>query len=92
MRRYHVVSCDEGGGVDVRLGTDGSASNNSLDLRAEAKAASLVQRHDHWDARILGPEQTWDLATKGSQDWVTWDLSDIRMRHLAGTGGGCYPI
>ena len=57
-------------GVDIRLGTDGSASNNSLDLRAEAKAASLVQRHDHWDARILGPEETWDLATKGSQDWV----------------------
>ena len=43
-------------GVDVRLGTDGSASNNSLDLRAEAKAASLVQRHDHWDARILDPQ------------------------------------
>ena len=67
-------------GVDVRLGTDGSASNNSLDLRAEAKAASLVQRHDHWDARILDPEETWSLATKGSEDWVTWDLSDIRMR------------
>ena len=73
-------------GVDVRLGTDGSASNNSLDLRAEAKAASLVQRHDHWDARILGPEQTWDLATKGSQDWVTWDLSDIRMRPFGRDG------
>jgi 5-methylthioadenosine/S-adenosylhomocysteine deaminase len=67
-------------GVDIRLGTDGSASNNSLDLRAEAKAASLVQRHDHWDARILDPEETWSLATKGSEDWVTWDLSDIRMR------------
>ena len=67
-------------GVDVRLGTDGAASNNSLDMRAEAKAASLVQRHDHWDARILGPEETWSLATKGSKDWVTWDLSDIRMR------------
>ena len=67
-------------GVDVRLGTDGSASNNSLDLRAEAKAASLVQRHDHWDARILDPQETWSLATKGSEDWVTWDLSDIRMR------------
>ena len=67
-------------GVDVRLGTDGSASNNSLDLRAEAKAASLVQRHDHWDARILDPEETWSLATKGSEDWVTWGLSDIRMR------------
>ena len=73
-------------GVDVRLGTDGSASNNSLDLRAEAKAASLVQRHDHWDARILGPEETWGLATKGSQDWVTWDLSDIRMRPFGRDG------
>jgi len=67
-------------GVDVRLGTDGAASNNSLDMRAEAKAASLVQRHDHWDARILGPEETWSLATRESEDWVTWDLSDIRMR------------
>ena len=73
-------------GVDVRLGTDGSASNNSLDLRAEAKAASLVQRHDHWDARILDPQETWSLATKGSEDWVTWDLSDIRMRPW-GRGG-----
>ncbi len=73
-------------GVDVRLGTDGAASNNSLDMRAEAKAASLVQRHDHWDARILGPEETWSLATRGSEDWVTWDLSDIRMRPW-GRGG-----
>ena len=67
-------------GVDVRIGTDGAASNNSLDMRSEAKAASLVQRHDHWDARILGPEEVWKLATKGSRDWVTWDLDDIRMR------------
>ena len=67
-------------GVDVRLGTDGAASNNSLDMRAEAKAASLVQKHDHWDAKILDPEETWLLATNGSKDWITWDLNDIRMR------------
>ena len=66
--------------VDVRLGTDGSASNNSLDMRAEAKTASLVQKHDHWNARVLVPEETWQLATKDSVDWVTWDLNDIRMR------------
>ena len=78
-------------GVDVRLGTDGAASNNSLDMRAEAKAASLVQRHDHWDARILGPEDTWSLATKGSEDWVTWDLSDIRMRPWGRNGRRLLP-
>ena len=73
-------------GADVRLGTDGAASNNSLDLRREAKSASMIQRHDHWDATILDPKETWMLATKGSKDWVSWDLSDIRMRPIGKDG------
>jgi len=77
--------------VDVRLGTDGSASNNSLDMRAEAKAASLVQKHDHWNARVLGPEETWQLATKGSNDWITWDLNDIRMSPIGKDGRRLLP-
>lgn len=81
----------EDAGVDVRLGTDGSASNNSLDMRAEAKAASMVQKHDHWNARVLGPEATWQLATKGSRDWVTWDLDDIRMAPIGRDGRRLLP-
>ena len=77
--------------VDVRLGTDGSASNNSLDMRAEAKAASLVQKHDHWNARVLGPEETWQLATKDSKDWVTWGLNDIRMSPIGKDGRRLLP-
>ena len=66
--------------VSVFLGTDGAASNNSLDMRSEAKTASLIQKHDHWDASILNPEETWKLATNKSKDWITWDLEDIRLR------------
>ena len=73
-------------GVDVRLGTDGSASNNSLDMRSEAKAASLVQKHDHWNARVLDPSATWKLATRGSKDWITWNLDDIRMSPVGRDG------
>ncbi len=74
-------------GVDVRLGTDGSASSAfGLDLRAEARLASLVQRHDHWDPTLLPAKEAWGLATKGSQDWVAWSLDDVRMRPFGHDG------
>ena len=73
-------------GVDVRLGTDGAASNNALDMRAEMKAASLIQRHDHWDATLLDPIETYELGVRDSKDWVAWDLNDIRMRPIGRDG------
>ena len=70
-------------GVDVRIGTDGAASSgNGLNLLHEARLASLVQRHDHWDATLLPAQEIFQIATKGSQDWVAWNLDDIRMRPL----------
>lgn len=39
-------------GIDVTLGTDGAASNNTLDIIREMKNAVLLQRHSYWDTRI----------------------------------------
>ena len=91
-------------GVDVRIGTDGAASSgNGLNLLHEARLASLVQRHDHWDSTLLPAQEIFQMATKGSHDWVAWDLNDIRMRplgrsnnrHLANliyNGGQCLDV
>ena len=91
-------------GVDVRIGTDGAASSgNGLNLLHEARLASLVQRHDHWDSTILPAQDIFQIATKGSNDWVAWNLDDIRMRplgrsnnrHLANliyNGGECLDV
>ena len=74
-------------GVDVRLGTDGAASSGSgLNMLSEARLASLVQRHDHWDATLLPANEVFNMATKGSRDWAVWDLNDIRMRPLGRSG------
>ena len=68
-------------GIDLRIGTDGGGSSgNGLDMRAEAKLSSLVQRHDHWDPTMLPASEVFSIATKGSRDWAAWNLDDIRMR------------
>ena len=70
-------------GVDVRIGTDGAASSgNGLNMLAEARLASLIQRHDHWDATLMPANDAFSMATKDSKDWVAWNLDDIRMRPL----------
>ena len=50
-------------GIPIGLGTDGVASNNSLDLLAELKLLALVQKHTDQDPKVLPAAEAWEIAT-----------------------------
>ncbi len=52
-------------GVNVALGTDSSASNNSLDMFAEMKLAALLAKGVSGDARVVPAWQALRMATLG---------------------------
>src|SRR6185312_1120484 len=50
-------------GVPIGIGTDGAASNNSLDLLGELKMLTLLQKHTAGDAAMLPASDAWAIAT-----------------------------
>jgi 5-methylthioadenosine/S-adenosylhomocysteine deaminase len=50
-------------GLAVALGTDGAASNDSLDMLAEARLASLLAAGTTGDANVLPPHEALGMAT-----------------------------
>jgi 5-methylthioadenosine/S-adenosylhomocysteine deaminase len=55
-------------GVRVCLGTDGAASNNSLDLLEEMKFAALLQKHRERDATVLPAAEALAMATTAAAE------------------------
>ena len=52
-------------GVNVGLGTDGSASNNRLDMFAEMRLAALLAKGVAGDATVVSAQQALHMATLG---------------------------
>ncbi|MBF0096515.1 MAG: amidohydrolase [Magnetococcales bacterium] len=50
-------------GIPIALGTDGAASNNSLDLFQEMKVMALLQKHHEQDPTVLPAEEAWAIAS-----------------------------
>ncbi len=50
-------------GVPIGIGTDGAASNNSLDLLADLKTLALLQKHTENDSKALPAADAWAIAT-----------------------------
>ncbi len=52
-------------GITVSLGTDGPASNNSLDMFETMKMASLLPKGLHGDTTLMNARQAFDAVTLG---------------------------
>jgi 5-methylthioadenosine/S-adenosylhomocysteine deaminase len=50
-------------GIAVGLGTDGAASNNSLDMFETMKVCALLHKAHRWDPTVLNAPKVLDLAT-----------------------------
>lgn len=50
-------------GINVTLGTDGAASNNSLDMFEAMKLAALLQKHHTGDPKRLPAREAFEMAT-----------------------------
>ena len=47
----------------VSLGTDGAASNNTLDMFESMKFAALLHKHHRWDPCVANAQEILDMAT-----------------------------
>ncbi|HSO96644.1 MAG TPA: amidohydrolase [Acidimicrobiia bacterium] len=57
-------------GIPVALGTDGASSNNSLDLSADLKLFSLLQKHAANDTTAVPAAEAWRVATGASAPYL----------------------
>ncbi len=66
-------------GINVALGTDGSASNNNLDMFEEMKVGSLLQKHEQNNPTALPSNEIFDCATKNGSKAFGLDYQGIRV-------------
>ncbi|MCD6411383.1 MAG: amidohydrolase [Thermoplasmata archaeon] len=52
-------------GANVSIGTDGAASNNTLDMFESMKFTALLHKHHRWDPCVAKAQQVLDMATIG---------------------------
>jgi 5-methylthioadenosine/S-adenosylhomocysteine deaminase len=71
-------------GINVSLGTDGAASNNTLDMFETMKIASLIQKVAKGDPTVLPAKEVFNMATlNGAKALHYTNLGALRKGYLA---------
>ena len=71
-------------GVNIALGTDGAASNNSLNMFRELSMLTLIHKGVNHDAQAVGAREGFDIATKnGAAAMGRGDIGEIKPGNIA---------
>lgn len=70
-------------GANVTLGTDGAASNNSLNMFETMKMAALLQKHHYWKADVISTQKIFDFATINGAKTLGINAGSIEKGKLA---------
>ena len=71
-----------GAGINVCLGTDGSASDN-LDVMMGMKVTYISQNHLREQVQVLAPEIVLEMATTGAARALGWEMGRLAPGQLA---------
>ncbi len=69
--------------LNVCLGTDGPASNNSLNLFLEMKIGALLQKIENKDPTIISAKEIFQMATKNGAKALRIEAGQIKVGKLA---------
>lgn len=70
-------------GTNITLGTDGAASNNSLNMIETMKIAALLQKNFYWDASVISAQRILDFATINGAKALGLNSGSIEKGKLA---------
>jgi len=70
-------------GMNISLGTDGAASNNSLSMFEAMKFCALLQKNSRWDASVAKAEEVFRAATLGGARALGINAGKIEEGRLA---------
>lgn len=70
-------------GANVAIGTDGPASNNSLNMFESMKMSALLQKHHYWKADALPAQAFLDFATRNGAKAMGINAGSIEAGKLA---------
>jgi len=70
-------------GVLVTLGTDGVASNNSLDMFEEMKVFAISQKNHRWDPTIAKAREVFKVATENGAKALGFKAGKVEGGYLA---------